>query len=134
MGDLFAQDEHFQSTDTPYLDNIGALHFINDDQLIYATDNDIGRFAYASNAWTQKEVYTSSQNDIGAMEGISQLLTNKDDTMLYVLAKKTARTSSPSRLMGSEDHSSWKIAHLGILLLQECQSHQLKNTLPLSLT
>ncbi len=91
MGDLFAQDEHFQSTDTPpYLDNIGgALHFINDDQLIYATDNDIGRFAYASNAWTQKEVYTSSQNDIGgAMEGISQLLTNKDDTMLYVLAKK----------------------------------------------
>ncbi|WP_320123054.1 hypothetical protein [uncultured Sphaerochaeta sp.] len=94
MDDLFAQDQHFQSTDTPYLDNIGSLHFINDEQLIYATDNDIGRFAYASNAWTQKEVYTSSQNDIGAMEGISQLVSNKDDTMLYVLAKDSKNVVS----------------------------------------
>ena len=94
MDDLFAQDQHFQSTDTPYLDNIGSLHFINDDQLIYATDNDLGRFAYAGNTWAQKEVYTSSQNDIGVMEGISQLLSNENDTMLYVLAKDSKNVVS----------------------------------------
>ena len=89
MGALFAQDEHFQSVDTPYLNNIASLEFINDDQLIYATDNDIGRFAYTSTTWAQKEVFTSSQNDIGVMEGITQLITNQNDTMLYVLAKNS---------------------------------------------
>ncbi len=87
MDDLFAQDEHFQSADTPYLDNIASMAFLNDDQLIYATNNDIGRFAYNGTLWAQKEIFTSMQNDIGEMEAISQLLTNEDDTMLYVLAK-----------------------------------------------
>lgn len=86
MQALFAQDQDFKTPDDPYLDGIASLAFIDDENVLYATDNDLGRYTY-SNTWTQMEVFTSEYDELPSMEGIKQIAYNRADNLVYVLAK-----------------------------------------------
>ncbi len=95
FGVLFSNDQDFSTaTGTPYLANIASVTFLADDQLIYATDNDIGRFSYQSGTWNQKEIYSSQQNGIGTMEALKQISTNPTHTLLYALSATSMNISS----------------------------------------
>ena len=87
MGGLFSQDKDFSTPAEPYLDNIGSLHFIDDDHVLYATDNDLGHYKYMLGNWNQVEVFTSEYNNLPSMEGIKQILSNSTNNLVYVLAK-----------------------------------------------
>lgn len=88
----FTNPVEFNSGNTPYLNNVAEVKFLNDDNLMYATDNDVGRFTYANGTWEQMEVYSSGENGIGNMDGIVQLLPNPSGTKLYVLTPTTLLT------------------------------------------
>ncbi|NCC65037.1 MAG: hypothetical protein EOM15_10330, partial [Spirochaetia bacterium] len=87
MGALFAQDQDFQSPDDPYLDNIQCLRFIDDEHVLYATNNDVGQFMYSSGNWSQGAVHSSEYETLPTMEGIKQILVNTTSNYAYVLAK-----------------------------------------------
>ncbi|MGE4453131.1 MAG: hypothetical protein AB7D92_01240 [Sphaerochaeta sp.] len=94
LNTLFANDQEFTGSDTPYLSDIANLEFLEDDELIYGTDNDIGRFSFNGVSWTQLEVFSSMDNGIGQMEGITQLLSNAKDTILYALCQQSKNITS----------------------------------------
>ncbi len=94
LNTLFANDQEFSGSDTPYLSEIANLEFLDDDELIYGTDNDIGRFSFNGASWAQLEVFSSMGNGIGQMEGITQLLSNGKDTILYALCQQSKNITS----------------------------------------
>lgn len=87
MGALFALDKDFKTPDDPYLDNIQCLRFIDDNHVLYATENDVGQFVFNSGNWTQGAVFTSEYDSLPAMEGVKQILLNNTANHAYVLAK-----------------------------------------------
>ncbi|ADY14129.1 hypothetical protein [Sphaerochaeta globosa] len=95
----FTNPVDFSSPGTPYIANVSKVEFLNDNHLIYATDNDVGKFAYTGSVWEQAEVYSSGSDGITDMEGIVQLTANTTGTRLYVLASNallTFQTPSPA--------------------------------------
>lgn len=96
--DPFTNPQEFESPSTPYLSNVSEVVFLNDNNLVYSTNKDVGRFSKAG-TWSQQEVFTSNMTGIGAMENIVQLLTNTTGTRLYVLSHSgliTFNSPSPS--------------------------------------
>ncbi len=100
---LFSNDQNFTSADgsTPYLDNISSVTFLNDDNVIFGTDNDVGRFTLSGETWTQSDIFSSEQYDVGPMEGAKTLCHNLSGTLLYVLSSgsrniTTFSASSPT--------------------------------------
>ncbi len=105
----FTNPVEFKAGTAPYLDNVSEIQFLNDNNLIYATDNDVGRFTYTGTTWEQWEIYSSEADGIGSMDGIVQLLPGFDATKLYVLTPTTLLTfgcPSPSYALTHVNTSS----------------------------
>lgn len=91
----FTNPVDFTSPSTPYLANVAKVLFLNDNNLVYATNKDVGRFVYTT-TWEQMEVFSSNLDGI-TMESIQQLVANNTGTRLYVLAENSLLTfQSPS--------------------------------------
>lgn len=86
MGALFANPVKFTPADTPYINNIDSVAFLNDDNLLYATDDDVGRFERVGSTWTQQEVFTTDLDGVGSMQDIIQIERNVTGNSLYILS------------------------------------------------
>ncbi|MEA5106089.1 MAG: hypothetical protein VB010_01870 [Sphaerochaeta associata] len=114
----FTNPVEFTSANTPYLSNVEEVAFLNDNNLMYATDNDVGRFTYANSTWEQMEVYTSDLDGIGSMEGIVQLLTDALSNRLYVLTPDSLLTfNCPS--------PSYALSHVNTTVLPSYQASRM---------
>ena len=84
-----------KASDNPYFTGAKEVRFIDDDNVVYATSKDVGRFTRSGpNAWVQKEVFTSGTSTTPAMKGIIALKKNGRSSHLYALCAESRNVAS----------------------------------------
>ncbi|NMA22272.1 MAG: hypothetical protein GX938_02015, partial [Spirochaetales bacterium] len=84
--EFFSEIEIHTGPETPYLTGIKEVRFLDDSNLIYATNKDVGRFQRTgANQWAQREVFTSGIGGLGTMNQISLMRRASGGTRLFVL-------------------------------------------------
>ena len=86
----FGDMTRLEGSKLPYLTGVHEVCFLDDENLIYATDKDIGRFSRTGlNTWEQEEIFTSGIYQTQVMEKIIALKRADGGKRLYVLCKQS---------------------------------------------
>ncbi len=86
----FGPRTEIDADDAAFLNGVREVCFLDDTNVVYATDKDIGRFARTgTNNWVQKEIFTSNIYKTGLLEDIIALKRTPDGKHLYVLCRQS---------------------------------------------
>ncbi len=90
LGFSFGIVTRIKESDAAFLTGVREVCFLDDTNLVYATNKDIGRFVRTGTyTWVQEEVFTSNIYKTGLLEDIIALKRTPDGTHLYALCRQS---------------------------------------------